>query len=66
MTGQCTDGLTESECVAATGSADNFQGFGTDCEPDCCVQPSFTGADDCADVVVQQLNLPTTGVCESG
>ncbi len=46
--------------AACTGGA-QFQGFGTDCQPNCCTQPVFTGANNCAGVTVQNITVPAPG-----
>ncbi len=40
-----------------------WQGFGTDCEPNCCEQPvsTYTGGDDCASAIVHFISVPPLG-----
>jgi hypothetical protein len=56
-TGACTVD-TDANCGAQSGE---FQGYGTDCDPDCCVQPTASGADRCEDVAFHNLTLPPVG-----
>jgi len=64
-TGECLEAHTVDSCAALAG---NFQGLGTDCDPDCCAQPieSYTGADNCEDAIVSVIQVPATAVCVSG
>ncbi len=58
LTGACTV-ETLSDCSAAGGM---FQGFGTDCNPQCCPQPApSSGADRCNDVLVHAITLAPSG-----
>ena len=56
-TGACTL-ETDANCGAQSGE---FQGFGTDCDPDCCVQPIAIGADRCENVAFHSLTVPPIG-----
>jgi len=62
-TGECVDGETLSGCDDQGGT---FQGLGTDCDPDCCVQPTLSGANDCETAPVTELEIPDTAVCLRG
>lgn len=61
--GGCSDGMTKTACEGGGGA---FLGFGTDCDPDCCSQAEPSGGDDCSDATVHVMNLPATGLCETG
>jgi len=52
--GDCELGHNPGSCAAEPGT---FQGFGSDCYPNVCVQPEVTGANDCEDVVVSVFNV---------
>lgn len=56
-TGACTVG-TSAACTISGGT---FQGFGTDCDPDCCPQPAPTGADVCQSVTFHIISEPPPG-----
>ena len=62
-TGACC--ATNGTCSITTGAActggSQFQGFGTDCQPNCCTQPTMTGADNCAGVTVHNIIVPDPG-----
>lgn len=53
--GDCPGG----SCVDVTGYA--YQGYVTSCDPDCCEQPLFTGADRCSQADVHVINVPAVG-----
>ncbi len=57
LTGFCTIVPDPGSC---TGT---WQGYGSDCVPNCCEQPlsSYTGADNCESVIVHGLVLPAPG-----
>jgi len=57
--GDCVLGHTPASCAAVVGGG-VFQGFGTDCVPNCCPQPEvdYTGSDNCADVTPNVLVIP--------
>lgn len=61
--GACLDGETQGSCDTAGGL---FEGLGTDCEPDCCVQPTLSGSDNCETAPVTVLEVPATTVCLRG
>jgi hypothetical protein len=48
-------------CVPVTGDS---QGFGTDCDPNCCEQPfsTYTGGDNCRSATVTVINVPPLGL----
>jgi hypothetical protein len=54
---ECPEGGT---CVTVTGTS---QGFGTDCDPNCCEQPatSYKGVDNCGLGTPQIINVPALG-----
>jgi hypothetical protein len=56
-TGACT---IQANAGACTGTGGVWQGFGSDCDPDCCPQPlaDYTGADDCEDAEVHVISVP--------
>ncbi|NOX57900.1 MAG: hypothetical protein GXP29_03465, partial [Planctomycetes bacterium] len=63
------DACGSGACCAADGSCSvtisasctgTFQGEGTDCEPNCCTQPTVTGQDHCGDVVLDASNTVPT------
>ncbi len=55
---------TNGTCSVTTGAActggSTFQGFGTDCEPNCCLQP-FSGGDNCNNATVKVIHVPDPG-----
>jgi len=54
--GDCELGHTLASCNAEPGS---FQGYGSDCYPNCCEQPigEYSGANHCDDAVVTVFNV---------
>jgi len=67
-TGTCTEVPTDAACDDPDGpgplvGAEEFLGFGTDCDPNCCEQPLslYTGGDTCADAEVHMINVPPLG-----
>ena len=61
-TGTCSDGETVATCTAPR----EFLGLGTDCEPNCCVQPVFTGGDNCDEVDIHHVTVPEATICVGG
>ena len=63
--GTCIEDSTLESCTMLGGE---WLGYGTDCNPDCCVRPvtAYTGADDCLDAVVHTLTIPAQGLCRDG
>jgi hypothetical protein len=53
----CTGDL--NTCVDVSGR--DFQGFGTDCDPNCCLQPTPTGGDTCLEVTLHKIKVPGQG-----
>ena len=57
---RCEDG--GGTCEIGCPGVSVSQGFGTTCDPDCCVQADLeTGGDNCNLVDVQVINVPTVG-----
>ncbi|RME37279.1 MAG: hypothetical protein D6788_09805, partial [Planctomycetota bacterium] len=56
--GSCLDVAAETDCTSAGGV---FQGAGTDCFPNCCVQPVPTGGDNCSLVTLHSITIPSAG-----
>ncbi|RME40369.1 MAG: hypothetical protein D6788_03430 [Planctomycetota bacterium] len=56
--GTCADVISQTECTSLGGT---FQGFGTNCEPNCCTQPTPTGGDNCSLVTVHPITIPLPG-----
>jgi len=58
-TGGCSLG-TNADCTAAAGQ---FQGYGTDCDPNCCRQPlaGYSGADNCEGAIAHAITVPPPG-----
>jgi len=63
IAGDCQVNHTAASCATAGGS---FNGLGSDCDPDCCVQPTLTGADDCETASVTLVEIPAGTVCQHG
>jgi len=63
--GACETGHTPTSCTTAEGE---FQGLGTDCDPNCCEQPSSSGADNCEEVIAHPALVPCQSDfdCSSG
>ncbi|MFQ5495698.1 MAG: hypothetical protein ACE5EX_10000, partial [Phycisphaerae bacterium] len=67
--GTCTDNEDLASCPVTGAGAGDFQGFGTTCDPDCCVQSGDTfmsGADNCGDAFVHLIAVPPPSVCVGG
>jgi len=62
-TGECLEGHSLASCNALPGT---FLGLGSDCDPDCCVQPDYSGADHCEDVTISLMEVPGGSVCLQG
>ncbi len=62
-TGECQEDHTASTCATLGGT---FQGLGTDCDPDCCVQPVLSGADNCESAPANIATIPSGAVCQQG
>jgi hypothetical protein len=57
--GSCDDTyLSQALCETDGGE---WQGYGTDCVPNCCIQPVFTGGDNCDDAIVLEIVVPAPG-----
>lgn len=57
----CTPAGTCSVIAGASCTGPNtFQGFGTDCSPNCCEQP-YSGGDNCEDVTPHNIPVPDPG-----
>lgn len=55
--GDCIENvLSQTACEAMPGGGE-WQGYGTDCDPNCCLQP-FTGGDDCDLAYVHEIVVP--------
>ncbi len=65
LTGECQEGHTAATCEGVTANG-VFQGLGTDCDPDCCVQPDRPGADHCEDAIATVAEIPAGTVCQQG
>jgi hypothetical protein len=59
-TQQCED-LSLGVCEAPCPGGSNSQGFGTNCDPDCCEQPKVAGADLCSEADIVVINVPPPG-----
>lgn len=58
--GDCIENvLSQTACEAMPGGGE-WQGYGTDCDPNCCLQP-FTGGDDCDLAIVHEIVVPPVG-----
>ncbi len=55
--------IGHSTCESMGGT---YLGAGTDCDPNCCMQPVSTGADDCTDATVVAVPIDGTTVTLSG
>jgi len=64
-TGECQDGHTAASCGTLGGT---FNGLGSDCDPNCCVQPpsSFGGSDNCETAVATTVTVPSGTICQGG
>ena len=66
----CSDGaccLANGDCILTLGPgacAGEWQGYGTDCDPNCCQQPVFQGGDDCDSAVPHVIVIPTSDGCD--
>ncbi|MGB2986918.1 MAG: IPTL-CTERM sorting domain-containing protein, partial [Phycisphaerae bacterium] len=57
-TGNCREVTKPEDCLPE----EDGHGYGTDCVPPCCVQPEYSGRDNCGDFVdVQVINVPPVG-----
>jgi len=54
-TGVCAVHPNAASCTGASGV---WQGFGSNCDLNCCAQPTSSGADDCEDVQVHVISVP--------
>ncbi len=70
--GQCSDttacvddtdcvGIGDGTCQAACPAGTEHAGFGTNCDPNCCVQPNITGGDLCTEAFVHLIHVPPPG-----
>lgn len=55
-----TDGTCSVVAQASCTGGATFQGFGTDCSPNCCLQ-TFTGGNNCAQATVHNITVPAPG-----
>jgi hypothetical protein len=55
-TGACCDAGGSCSVTLSANCVGTFQGEGTDCEPNCCTQPTVTGKDHCSEVVIDASN----------
>lgn len=56
-TGECREITTPDTCDAN----EEFLGFGTDCNPNCCEAPAYTGGDSCLSATHPLLLVPALG-----
>ena len=63
--GACCDpvagGCHEVDVPLTCDAGEVFQGFGTNCSPNCCEQPTLSGGDTCADAPVTAIIVPPVG-----
>ncbi len=55
--GSCVEIISPTSCPAGM----TFQGYGTHCQPNACIQPGPTGGDNCATAPVIGITVPALG-----